>query len=92
MPLTVWRLEEDHQSWSKQYEMVLKKTWTSSSSSLCKYDLENCSVVDLHPEKPEIVFLVHLDDDSHVDTVLSCNLRMGTGELEFFFRTKLLYT
>ncbi|CAI0458827.1 unnamed protein product [Linum tenue] len=82
--LTVWRLEEDTGNWILQYELVLKKTTTSSSLWGELYELDNCFVLDLHPEKPEVVFFKYLNE-----CVFSCNLRTGTGEPEFFSAVKL---
>ncbi|CAI0423327.1 unnamed protein product [Linum tenue] len=76
--LSVWRLEKDDDErylWSKIYEMALKRT-----SSLCgQFELENCFVLDLHPEKPEMVFFRYLED-----RIFSFNLRTGKGKPEFF--------
>ncbi|CAL1362986.1 unnamed protein product [Linum trigynum] len=82
--LTVWRLEEDTGNWNLQYELVLKTTTSSSSSLWGDYELNKCSVLDLHPEKPEVVFFKYLND-----CVFSCNLRTGTGEPEFFSAVNL---
>ncbi|CAI0421785.1 unnamed protein product [Linum tenue] len=71
---TVWRLEEDGKSWRKLYEMWLSET------SWSDYDLEYIQVRNLHPEKPEIIFLQSFGH-RYGYAILSCNLR--TGELEF---------
>ncbi|CAI0468398.1 unnamed protein product [Linum tenue] len=76
--LSVWRLEEDGVHWTQQYEMVLK---TTSSSLWGDYKLEHCYVLDLHPEKPEIVFFRY--KESSAACIFSCNVRTGMGEPEF---------
>ncbi|CAI0450144.1 unnamed protein product [Linum tenue] len=81
--LSVWRLEEGGKSWSKLYEMALRNPTLSSSPYICKY----CQVLDLHPEKPEIVLLAYLN---YPDTgILSCNLR--TGEVEMLAEPMTCY-
>ncbi|CAN0824642.1 hypothetical protein LINGRAPRIM_LOCUS1757 [Linum grandiflorum] len=74
------KVEGPNLRWSCQrYDIVLKTTPSSSSSSRLwgKYELDKCSVLCLHPENPEIIFLKYMDE-----CVLSFNPRMGTGEPE----------
>ncbi|CAI0468791.1 unnamed protein product [Linum tenue] len=82
--LCVWRLEKDDDErylWRKIYEMALKRT-----SSLCgQFELENCFVLDLHPEKSEIVYFRYLED-----RIFSFNLRTGKGKPEFFSGVTLI--
>ncbi|CAI0389445.1 unnamed protein product [Linum tenue] len=77
-PLSIWRLEEHGKSWSIQYKTLLGRT-----SGRCNYELKECSVVGLHPEKPHIVFLRHEDlGGPWDDVVLSYDSR--TEELRYF--------
>ncbi|CAI0468879.1 unnamed protein product [Linum tenue] len=74
--LSVWRQVEDR--WTLQYKTVLK---TTSPSFWGDYKLKHCSVMDLHPEKPEVVFFQYRE---YPECILSCNLKTGMGEPEFF--------
>ncbi|CAN0892636.1 Putative F-box/kelch-repeat protein At1g15680 [Linum grandiflorum] len=76
--LSVWRVEveDDKYRWSQRYEIVLKTTPSPSSSSSStlwgNYELAKCSVLCLHPEKPEIVFFRYFDN-----CVLYCDQGWG---------------
>ncbi|CAI0468801.1 unnamed protein product [Linum tenue] len=81
---SVWRLEkndDDYYWWSKQHELVLNRT----SLLWGRYELENCFVLDLHPERSEIVFLRYLED-----RVFSFNVRTGMGIPELFSGISLI--
>ncbi|CAL1376730.1 unnamed protein product [Linum trigynum] len=75
MVLSVWRLKEDGKHWRKVYEGPVK------SSPGDDYNFGNLYVPTLHPEKPEIAFFTHTDQDDK-KCRLSCNVGSG-GELEF---------
>ncbi|CAL1404805.1 unnamed protein product [Linum trigynum] len=78
---TVWRLEPDRKSWSKDFEGLMKKA---------KYDPMKCTFIGLHPEKTEIAFFNYRHDVVAMpmsSTFLSCDLRRG--ELELFAELKL---
>ncbi|CAI0452570.1 unnamed protein product [Linum tenue] len=78
--LTVWRLEEDGKSWKKQHEGLV-----NTASRRGNYKLEYLFPADLHPEKPEIVFLRYLDlDDERFASTYACNLTSSGEEIEFF--------
>ncbi|CAL1398083.1 unnamed protein product [Linum trigynum] len=74
--LSVWRREGD--GWRRKHQTVLKM---KSPSWWGDYKLEDCFVLDLHPEEPEIVFFEY---QKSPQCIFSCNLRKGTGEPEFF--------
>ncbi|CAI0392712.1 unnamed protein product [Linum tenue] len=72
--MSVWRLEGDGEYWSQEYEMVFKK---KQSPFWDGYQLKKWYVVDLHPDKPEILYFISLDNYA-----FSYNLR--TREPGFF--------
>ncbi|CAI0422730.1 unnamed protein product [Linum tenue] len=74
--LSVWRLEEDRKSWSRRYET---KVDLSRFKHKPKHEVE---VIDLHPGKPEIVFLRFIDySQASESAIWSCNLRSGESEI-----------
>ncbi|CAI0449908.1 unnamed protein product [Linum tenue] len=75
--LRVWRLEDDHESWSELRGGLLERP-----SSRCHYEIEHCKILDMHPEKPEVVFFQYTPPSVNKDdAILCCDLRKG--ELEF---------
>ncbi|CAL1359210.1 unnamed protein product [Linum trigynum] len=76
--LSVWRLEEDCKTWSVQHKTLLERTL-----SRYDYELEDCNIVSLHPEKPHIAFFEHPGVYGRLDSVI-VSYNMKTGELEFF--------
>ncbi|CAL1409698.1 unnamed protein product [Linum trigynum] len=75
--LHVLRLKDDRRTWMKQHEWWLLKT---TSTSRCNYEVKNCTVLGLHPGKPEMVFLLHRGLNG--PNILFFNLR--SRELGFF--------
>ncbi|CAL1414680.1 unnamed protein product [Linum trigynum] len=75
--LSVWRLEEDRKSWSMQHKTVLGKT-----IKIFDYELEDCDVACLHPEKPHIVFFKHPGFGDRRSVALSYDMK--TAELGLF--------
>ncbi|CAL1405025.1 unnamed protein product [Linum trigynum] len=92
MLLSVWRLVEDGKGggcWRKEYEVLwsndLSCTRKSSdgggSSEIETLDLRFDRAVGMHPEKPEIVFLLAFHSNPRDSAILSWNFR--NSELEF---------
>ncbi|CAL1353128.1 unnamed protein product [Linum trigynum] len=72
---SIWRLEDNRKSWTKQCE------WLVNKRAKCRdYGAYGCYQASLHPHNPEIVFFkpFHFYD---VNVILCCNLRRE--ELEF---------
>ncbi|CAI0546098.1 unnamed protein product [Linum tenue] len=74
--VNVWSLEKDGKSWGIQYKVFL------NSSRFKDLQVSECYICDLHPEKPEIVFLELFNLVHHLG-IFTFNLT--SGELEFAF-------
>ncbi|CAL1365886.1 unnamed protein product [Linum trigynum] len=94
---SIWRLDDDHKSFSLVCEGVLKTARPRSNPSVQLDDfflelersmsasLHSIVLPYLHPEKPEIVFFHYLDVKG---AILSCDLRRG--DLEFHSELRVL--
>ncbi|CAI0400485.1 unnamed protein product [Linum tenue] len=81
--LAVWRLEEDGKSWRKQYQWSV-----NSAARRGNYRLECFFLGDLHPEKPEIVFLEYVDPLNERYGIYSCDLTTSVEEMAFFAQVR----
>ncbi|CAI0384032.1 unnamed protein product, partial [Linum tenue] len=71
--LSVWRLEQDGKSWTKQREGLVSKV-----SNYCNYEVGGCYEPFLHPHNPEIVFFSPVTG-KYKNALLCCDL--GREEL-----------
>ncbi|CAL1390975.1 unnamed protein product [Linum trigynum] len=79
--LSVWKLGKDRLSWRRQCErLLLDISW-------CEYNPAYCKILDLHPERPHIVYFRYIPA-SGPDGILCCDL--SSGKLEFFTELRQL--
>ncbi|CAI0448058.1 unnamed protein product [Linum tenue] len=76
--VSVWRREEDGRSWMMQCEGSLK---TGTSSSMSYFDLKYYTILNTHPERPEVVYFKYQPPYINDGATLSYDLKRG--ELEY---------
>ncbi|CAI0450403.1 unnamed protein product [Linum tenue] len=84
--VSVWRREEDGRSWTMQCEGSLK---TGTSSSMSYFDLNYYSILNTHPERPEVVYFNYQPPYILDGATLSYDLKRGELEYVNFI---MLYT